>query len=120
MQLFVRFLVIGFLKQYVGTYTRILELAVVLYRGRRNVHIHPADRPIFMLDTVNRFDRFKNILYRIVYRIFTRFQRQTLMTHILQRCYLTNDLLLRKFFARYVMILAVIRTVDTAVDTVIR
>ena len=72
-----------------------------------------------MFDTVNRFDRFQNIFDRIVFRIFSCLDRQSFMSHILQSCHFFYNLFLGQFFPGYMCILFMIRTVYTAVDTVI-
>ena len=119
MEFFVSLLVIGFLKQDIGSDSRFFEFAVVLDRGRRNIHIDAADRTVFMFDSVDRPDAFQNVFDRVVHRILARFKSQALMPHVLQRNHLPHNLLLRELLAADMLVFQMIRTVGTSVDTVI-
>ena len=92
---------------------------VIFYRSRCNIDIDTTDRSIFMFDTVDRFDTVQNIFDRIVYRIFSRFDRQSFMSHILQGGNFFYDLLLRQLLSGNMFILPMIRAVYTAVHTVV-
>ena len=72
-----------------------------------------------MLDTVNSLNALQDIFNRVIERILTCLQSKALVPHILQRCYLFYDLLLGQFLPGYMLVFPVIRTVYTAVDTVI-
>ena len=119
-QLLVRLFVVGLLKQDVRADAGILELAVVFDRGRGDVHVHAADRAVFVLDAVNRVKAFKNVLDRVVLRVLAGFEREPLVPHVLQRDHLGGDLLLRQLLAADVGVAAVVRTVGAAVDAVVR
>ena len=62
---------------------------------------------------------FKDIFNRIVNRIFTGFDCKALVSHILQGDYFTLNLFLSELFPCNMLVLIVIRTVNTAVHTVI-
>ena len=108
------------LEQDVRSDSRLFQLPVILHRRRRNIDIDPADRPVFMLDTVNCLDTVQHIFNRIVDRILARLQRQTFMSHILKRNYLPADFLLRQLLSGNVLIFHVVWTVHAAIHAVIR
>ena len=72
-----------------------------------------------MLDAVNGLNGFQIVVHRIANRIFSRFQRETLVPHILKGNDFSPDILLRELFSRDVLVLRVVRAVGTAVDAVI-
>ena len=119
MQFEIALLVVGFLKQDIGADAGLLELAVILDRGRRDVDIDAADRAVFVLDAVNRLDALEDVFDRIVDRVLARFDCQTFVTQILQCDDLGAHLVLGQLFARNVLVLRVIRAVNAAVDAVV-
>ena len=112
-------LVVRFLEQNVGTDTGFVQAAVVFYRGRSNVHIYPADGAVFMLDAIDGLYRLQNVFDRIVNRIFSSFQCQTLVSHVLQGDDLTTDVFLCQFLAGNGLVLNVVRTVGTTVYAIV-
>ena len=80
---FVVFFMISLLKQYISADACLFQPAVVFYRSGCNIYVHPTDSPVFMFDTVNRPDRFQNIFYRIQGGMFSCFECQALVPHIL-------------------------------------
>ena len=84
MQLQIAFFMIGFLEQDVGSDSGFLQQAVVIHCRGSNIDIYPADCSVFMLDIVNGVDGIQIVIHGVVNRIFTGFQRQTLVSHILQ------------------------------------
>ena len=73
-----------------------------------------------MLDRIDRLDGFKNVFDRVVFRVFARFEEQTLVAEVLQRNHLISDFFLRELLADNVLVLRVIRTVGAGVDAVVR
>ena len=119
MQLEIALLVVGLLEQDIGADAGLLELAVILDRGRRDVDIDAADRTVFVLDAVNCLDALENVFDRIVDRILARLNCQTLVAQILQCDDLGAHLVLGQLFARNVFVLRVIRAVNAAVDAIV-
>ena len=119
MQLLVTFLVVSFLEQNVSANACFLQLAVVLHSSSRNVYVYATDSTVLMFNGVNRLNALQNIFDRIVHRVFTRFQRQTLVTHILQSNYFRSNLFLCKLLASNMLVLHMIRTVGATVDAVV-
>ena len=72
-----------------------------------------------MFDTVDCINTFQNIFDRIIHRIFTGFDRQTLVSHILKCGNLSYDILLCQLLSCNMFILAVIWTIDTSIHTII-
>ena len=72
-----------------------------------------------MLDAVNRLNAFQYIFDGVIDGVLACFQCQTLMPHILQSRYLSDDLLLRQLLSGNVLVFQVIRAVYTAVYTVV-
>ena len=118
-QLFVTLLVVGFLKQNVRADASILEHCVFFHRGRRYVHIYPADGPVLVLDAVNGLDALKYILNGVHGGVFARLKRKTLVPHILQGNDLAGYFFLTEFFAGDVFILRMIRAIHATVDAVV-
>ena len=71
-ELFIAFLMIGFLEQDIGTDTGFLKLTIIFHGGCRNVYIDTADISIFMMDTVNGFNALQNVLNGVVNGILSR------------------------------------------------
>ena len=120
MQLEVALLVVGLLEQNVSANAGVLQLAVILDRGRRNVDVDTSNRTVFVLDGVNGVDALENVLDRVVDRVLTGLDGKALVTHILQRDNLAGNLLLRQLFAGDMAVFRMIRAVNTAVHAVIR
>ena len=118
-KLFVILLVVRFLEQNVGTDTGLVQAAVILYRSRSNVHIYPADGAVFMLDAIDGLYRLQNVFDGVVNRIFSCFQCQTLVSHVLQGDDLTTDVFLCQFLAGNGLVLNVVRAVGTTVYAVV-
>ena len=70
-------------------------------------------------DAVDRVDALQDILDRVIDRILAGLDGQTLMSHILQCNDLCTDFILRQLFTGNVLIFNVIRTIYTAVDTIV-
>ena len=119
MQGFVIFFMISFLEQDISADTCVFQLAVVFHGSGGNVDIDPADSPIFMFDAINGLDRFQYVLNRIPQRIFSCFQCQAFVSHVLQGNYLLTYLFLCQLFACYGLVLQMIRAVDASVHTII-
>ena len=96
-----------------------MKFSVIFHSRCRNVHIHATDRSIFMFDGINGFDRFQNVLDRIVNRILARFDGKTFVALILQCNDFCADLVLGEFLAGNVLVDGMIRTVHTSVHTII-
>ena len=118
-QLLVAFLVVSFLEQNVSANACFFQLAVVLHSSSRNVYVYATDSTVLMFNGVNRLYALQNIFDRIVYRVFARFQRQTLVTHILQSNYFSSNFLLGKLLASNMLILHMIRTVGATINAVV-
>ena len=69
---------------------------------------------------VDRVDALEDVLDRVVLRILTGLDRQSLVSHILKRDNFLTDFFLGEFLSRDRLVLRVIRAVQTSVDTVIR
>ena len=119
-QLLVRLFIVGFLEQNICADARLLQAAVIFHGRGGNIHVHTADRAVFMLNRIYRFDAVENVLDRVVHRVFARLDRQPLMPHILQRNHLAADFVLRELFAADGLVFVVVRTVNAAVYAVIR
>ena len=111
---------VGLLEEDIGSYPGFLQLSVIFHRGGRYIYIYPADSPVFMFNAVDGLNTFQHILDRIVYRILSCLQSQSLMSHILKSDNFLADLLLGQLLSGDMFVLSVIRTVHTAVYTVIR
>ena len=116
----IAFFIISFLEKNIGSDSRFFQLPVIFYCRCCNVYIHTADGSVFVFDAVNGFDTFQNVFNGIVFGILSCLQSKTLMSHVLKGDYLLADLLLSQFFTADVFVLCMIRTVNTAVDTIIR
>ena len=73
-----------------------------------------------MVYGVDRLDRLKDILDRIVAWVFACLEGETLVSHILQGNDLLSYLLLGQLVARNGAVLSVVRTVDATIDTIVR
>ena len=118
-KLFIAFFMISLLKQDICAYTRFLELSVVFNGSSGNIDIYTSYIAVFMVHAVYGLDTFKNIFNRVVDGIFTRFNGEPLVPHILKSDYLGSDLFLRELFSRNVLVFQMIRAIDTAVDAVV-
>ena len=110
---------IGFLKEDVRTDTGIPQFTIILHRSGSDVHIHPAYCTVLMLDTVDSLDGLQDIIDRIAHGVFSGFQCQTLMPHILQGNHFLFYLLLREFLAGNSLVLQMIRAIHASIHTVI-
>ena len=72
-----------------------------------------------MLNGIDRIDTFQYVFDGIPHRVLSRLDSQTLMAHILKGDYFLCHFLLRQLLAGDVLVLAVVRTVRTAVDTLV-
>ena len=116
---FVFLFIIGFLKEDIGTDAGFFQFPVIFHSCRCDIHIHTADRTIFVFDGINGFDTFQHIFDGIVHGIFSRFQCKAFMPHILQCDDFRANLILRQFFAGDMFILKMVGAVQTAVDAII-
>ena len=98
-------LVVGLLEEDVGADARVAQAAVVLDRRGGDVHVHAADGAVAVADRVDGVDGFEDVLQRVVARVLARFERQALVTHVLERRHLAADLLLRQLATRDVLVL---------------
>ena len=119
MELLIGILVISLLEQDVGADASLVEFAVVFHRGGGDVDVDTADGAILVFDRVDRMDGVEDILDRVVDRVFTGFDGQALMAHILQGDDFVADLFLRKLYARDGFVDPVIGAVDAAVYAVV-
>ena len=69
---------------------------------------------------INCFDTFENVLDGIVHRILTGFYCKAFVSHVLKSDNFVADLLLSELYSCDMLVFHVIRTVNTAVYTVIR
>ena len=67
-----------------------MQPSIVFHRGSGNIDVDPADRAIFMLRGINRLYGVEHIFNRIVDRMFSAFDRQPLVSHILKGPYLSG------------------------------
>ena len=119
MQLQIALFVVGLLEQDVGADSGFLQFTVVLHGGCGNVDVHAADVTVFMMDGIDCFDGFQNVLDRVIDRVLPGFNGQALVTHILQGNDFASDLFLGKLDAGNVFVFHMIRAVHTAVDAVV-
>ena len=119
MQLFIAFLVIGFLEQDICTNACFMKLSVVLHSSSSNIYINTADSTVLMLNIINSVDGFQHIFNRIVYRVLSQLNSQALVAHILQGNNFLANLILSQLLTADVLILGMIRAIQTAVDTII-
>ena len=119
MKLLIALLVICLLEEYVGSDSCLLELSVILHCSCSNIYIYTANSSVFVLDAVDCVDTLENVLNRIVYRVLSCLDCKTLVSHILKSCDLFYDFLLSELLSRNMLIFHVIRTVNTAVHTVV-
>ena len=119
MQVLIAFLMICFLEEDISTNACFLQLTVIFYSRSRNVYVYAADSTVFMLNRIDSLDAVQNIFNRIVYRILTGLQCQTLMAHILQCDNLVAHLILRQLFASDMLVCSMVRTVNAVIDTII-
>ena len=111
--------IVCFLKQDVRSDAGILKFPIVFNRGCGNVHVHPANISVFVVNGIDSFYAFEYVLYRVVNRIFACFDRKAFMPHILQSDYFLTHLFLRQFNTGDMFVFEVIRTVYAAVHAVI-
>ena len=119
MKLLIAFLVICLLEKNICTDSSLLELAVIFYCCCGNVDIYTADCSVFVLNAVDCLDTLKNILDRIVYRILSGLDCQTLVSHILKCCYFFNDFFLCEFLSCNMLVFQVVWTINASVHTVV-
>ena len=119
MKLKIALFIVGFLEKNVCADARLLELTVILNRCGGNIDVYTADIAVLVMNRIDGFYTFEDILNGIVYRILARFDRKTLVSHILQGDYFTLNLFLSELFPCNMLVLHMIRTVNTAVHTVI-
>ena len=65
-ELFVAFLVVGFLKQNVRSDSCLFQLAVIVNRCCGNVDIHSSDCAVLVLYRINRLYALQNVLNRVI------------------------------------------------------
>ena len=118
-QLQVALFVVGLLEQDIGADARLLQLAVVLHGGGGDVHVHPADGPVFVLDGVDGVDAVQHVLDGAVDRVLAGLDGQALVAHVLQGDDLFLHFLLGQLLPGDVLVLLVIGTVHAAVDAVV-
>ena len=119
MEFQIAFLMVGLLEQDIGSDPCFFQLPVVLHCGGGNVYIYPANGAVFMFNAVDSLNTFQYIFNRIIHRILSCLQGQSLMSHILKGDNFPADFLLGQFFPWDMFVLGMIWTVDTAVDTVV-
>ena len=77
------FLVIGLLKEDIGADSCIPQSGIVFYRCSCNIHVYPADCPVPVFDAIDGIDGFKNVLNRVEKRMFSGFQCEAFVPHVL-------------------------------------
>ena len=110
---------VGFLKKYICANTGFVQFTIIFDTGCGNIDINAANGAVFVFDAVNSFDAFQNIIQWIIYRVFTCFQSQALMSHILKCDNFAADFILSEFFSGDVFVYTVIRAINAAVNTVV-
>ena len=120
MKKLVAFLVIGFLEELIGTDLRFVELAVVFDRRRGDVDVQTANGAVLVLDRIDRLDGFEDVFDRVVFLMFARFEKKTLVAEVLQSDDFAFDFFLRELLALDVLVLRVVRAVGAGVDAVVR
>ena len=118
-QLQVALLVVGLLEEDVGADAGLLEHAVFLDGGGRDVDVHAADGAVLVLDGVDGADALQDVLDGVVDRVLAGLDGQALVAHVLQGDDLAPHVLLAELDAGDVLVLAVVGTVDAAVDAVV-
>ena len=118
-QVLILLLVVGLLEEDVGANARLFQLAVVLHGGGGDVHIHPADGSVLVVDGVDGVDALQQVLHGVVHRVLAGLQGQTLVAHVLEGHHLPDNLLLGELFPGNVLVLAVVGAVFAAVDAVV-
>ncbi len=84
------------------------------------IHVYTSYCTVLVFNAVNGLDTFENVLNRIIHRVFTCFKCKTFVSHILQGDNFFFNFFLSEFFSCNMLVFEVIRTVQTAVYTVIR
>ena len=112
--------VVRLLKQNVRPNPGFLEPAEILDGCRGNVDVHAADVSVLVVDAVDCRYAVEDVLNRIVDRVFSCFDCEAFVSHVLQ-CYdLGADFVLSELLAGNGLVLGVVRAVETAVDAVVR
>ncbi len=119
-KLLVALLVVRFLEQDIGTDLGLLQHAVLVYRGGRDVHVHAADGPVLVLDGVDGFHALQDVLDGIALGVFARLDGKALVPHVLQGYHLCTDFLLRELLARNGAVLRVVWAVQATVHAIVR
>ena len=112
-------LVIRLLKQDIGADPGFFEQTIIVHSGCCDIDVHSSDGAVFVFDAVNGVDAVQIVLHRVAYGIFSGFQRQTFMPHILQCNDFFADFLLGQLFSCDMFIFQMIRAVGTAVYAVV-
>ncbi|MFR0951049.1 MAG: hypothetical protein ACLSFT_11300 [Ruminococcus callidus] len=63
----------------------------------RRYDIHPPDCSVFVVNVINGVDAFQNVRDRVVQRVFAGFNGKPLVSHVLQRRDLPNNVLCDSF-----------------------
>ncbi len=79
---------------YVPISAALSMLVNVFGRGRGNVHVNASDCAIAVFDAIDGFHALQDVFDGVVLRVFTCFDGQALMTHILQGNNLSANLFL--------------------------
>ena len=111
---------VGLLEEDVGAYLGLLEHAVLIDRGRRDVHVDASDGAISVLDGVDRLHALEYVLDGAHDGILPRFDGEALVTHVLQGDDLLANLVLGELAASYVTVLGVVGAIQASVDAVVR
>ena len=117
MELFVTLFIVGFLN--VCADSGFLELFIIFNGCCGNVHINPSDCTVLVIDRINGLYAVENVLNRVVYGILACLNRKALVSHILKCDNLFSHLILCEFFTADVLVLCMIRAIDTAVYAVV-
>ena len=112
--------IVCFLKQDVRSDAGILKFPIVFNRGCGNVHVHPANISVFVVNGIDSFYAFEYVLYRVVDRIFACFDRKAFMPHILQSDYFLAYFFLRQFLAGDCFVFGMIRAIYASVYAIVR
>ena len=100
MEFMIAVFVVCFLEENVGADAGFFQFLVIFHRGRRDIHVDAADIAVFMVDGIDRLDGFEDVFDRIVDRIFSGFNGQSLVSHILQGDDFPADFLLCQLLSR--------------------
>ncbi len=119
MECLVRCLVVRLLEEDIGTDTGLVQLAIVLDCRGGDIDVHATDRTVLMVYRVDGGDGLEDVLDGVVHGIFSGFECEAFVPHVLERRHFATDLILGEFAARDGFILEVVGTVHAPVYAVV-